>query len=110
MDRAGKPLLVACNFSGEHRRDYRVGLPFGSTWLVDFNTDSWGFGGGGRGDSNPIKTEPTPALGQPHSLTLDLPPMSCVIYRCVCRYPQKSPDTPAQGQQPSVKIQSNLIS
>jgi 1,4-alpha-glucan branching enzyme len=83
MDRAGKPLLVACNFSGEHRRDYRVGLPFGSTWSVDFNTDSWGFGGGGRGDSNPIKTEPTPALGQPHSLTLDLPPMSCVIYQRV---------------------------
>ena len=90
-DTSGRALLVACNFSGEHRRGYRVGLPFGSTWALDFTTDAWEFGGGGRGDQNPVKTEHSPSNGYPQSTLLDLPPMTCAIYRCVRRYPIKKP-------------------
>jgi len=90
-DSSGKALLVACNFSGEHRKGYRVGVPFGSTWTLDFTTDAWEFGGGGRGDQNPVKTEHTPAQGYNQSMLLDLPPMTCAIYRCVRRYPIKKP-------------------
>ena len=91
MDKAGKPLLVACNFSGEHRRGYRVGVPFGSTWAVDLSTDAWEFGGGGRGDATPVKTEHVPWLDHSQSMVLDLPPLSCVIYRCVRKYPMRKP-------------------
>ena len=90
-DSSGRALLVACNFSGEYRRGYRVGIPFGSTWTLDFTTDAWEFGGGGRGDHNPVKTEHTPSNGYPQSTLLDLPPMTCAIYRCVRRYPIKKP-------------------
>ena len=111
LDASGScPLMVACNFSDTRHRDYRVGVPFGSTWAVDFSSDARHFGGEGREDAAPVKSEHTPTPDFPQSVALDLPPLSCVIYRCVCRYPQKSPATPAQGQQPSVKIQSNLIS
>ena len=87
----GRALLVACNFSGEFYRDYRVGIPFGSTWAVDFSTDARDFGGSGRGDSNPVKSEHIPAGGHPQSLTIALPPMSCVIYRCVRKNPLRKP-------------------
>ena len=87
----GKALLVACNFSEEFRRAYRVGIPFGSTWVPDFSTDAWEFGGGGRGDANPVKSEHIPAGDHPQSLSLALPPMSCVIYRCVRKNPPRKP-------------------
>ncbi len=90
-DSAGRALLVACNFSGEQREGYRVGVPFGSTWTLDFSTDAWEFGGVGRGDQNPVKTEHVPCRGYPQSMLLDLPPMSCVIYRCVRKHPLLKP-------------------
>ena len=90
-DAAGRALLVACNFSGSHHRDYRVGIPFGSTWTLDFSTDAGEFGGGGRGNSTPIKTEHIPNHAHPQSLLLDLPPMTCAIYRCVRKHPIRKP-------------------
>ena len=90
-DSSGRALLAACNFSGEHRPGYRVGVPFGSTWALDFTTDAWEYGGGGRGDQNPVKTEAAPTGGHPHSLLLDLPPMTCAIYRCVRKHPIRKP-------------------
>jgi 1,4-alpha-glucan branching enzyme len=86
-DAAGRALLVACNFSGAHHRSYRAGVPFGSTWTLDFSTDAGEFGGGNRGNSTPVKTESVPDHGHPQSLLLDLPPMTCAIYRCVRRHP-----------------------
>ena len=90
-DTAGRSLLVACNFSGSHHRDYRVGIPFGSTWTLDFTTDAGEFGGGGRGDTTPVKTEHIPNHAHPQSLLLDLPPMTCAIYRCVRKHPIRKP-------------------
>ena len=106
-----QPLMVACNFSADYHRGYRVGVPFGSTWAVDFSSDALRFGGQGRENSAPIKSEHTETPDFPLSVSLDLPPLSCVIYRCVCRYPQqKSPAPTAEDTNPSVKIQSDLIS
>ena len=104
------PLMVACNFSADYHRGYLVGVPFGSTWAVDFSSDAPHFGGKGRENPLPIRSEHVETPDFPQSVVLDLPPLSCVIYRCVCRYPrQKSPAHAAEAQ-PSVKIQSDLIS
>ncbi|MEI3140263.1 MAG: alpha amylase C-terminal domain-containing protein [Lawsonibacter sp.] len=46
-DKDGKPLLVVCNFSPNHRNGYRVGAPFAGTWTPVFNTDDTQFGGQG---------------------------------------------------------------
>ena len=90
-DSAGRALLVACNFSGSHHRGYRVGVPFASTWTLDFSTDARDFGGSGGGNATPVKTEPFPCHGYPQSLLLDLPPMTCAIYRCVRKHPIRKP-------------------
>ena len=100
-DASGKPVLVACNFSGTHHKGYRVGIPFGSTWALDFSTDAQEFGGGGRVDSTPVKTELLPAHTHPQSLLLDIPPMTCVIYRCVRKYPLRKPRALRRPRRPA---------
>jgi 1,4-alpha-glucan branching enzyme len=90
-DSAGRALLVACNFSGEHHSQYRVGVPYGSTWTVDLSTDAWEFGGSGRGSTATIKSEPVTANGYGQSVVLDLPPMTAIILRCVRKHPVRTP-------------------
>ena len=90
-DKAGKPLIVVCNFSPEHRKGYRVGAPFGGTWAPILNTDSAEFGGQGLGDTAPIKTEKVPCHDQQQSMVIDLPPMSAMIYRCIRKNPIRKP-------------------
>jgi 1,4-alpha-glucan branching enzyme len=91
QDTAGaSPLMVACNFSARPLAGFRVGIPFGSTWAVDFSSDDPRFGGQGRENSAPIRSEHIPTPDFPQSVSLDIPPLSCVIYRCVCRYPRQS--------------------
>ena len=86
-DREGKPLIVVCNFSPVHRKGYYVGAPFAGTWSLIFNTDAEEFGGSGLGDTAPLKTVNTPCHDQEQALSIDLPPMSAVIYRCTRRNP-----------------------
>ena len=90
-DRKGTPLLVLCNFSPEYRKDYRVGAPFAGSWSAVFNTDDAAFGGEGRGDKAPVKTEKVGCHDQPQSFLADLPPMSAVVYRCVRKSPERKP-------------------
>ena len=105
-DRKGQPLIILCNFSPVHRDGYRVGAPFGGTWAVALNTDDAAYGGGGRGDKAPLKTEKIPCHDQQQSLTVDLPPMTTVILRCVRRNPVRKPKgekAPAKKAAPAPK-------
>ena len=95
-DKAGKPLIIVCNFSPIHRDGYRVGAPFGGTWAPVFNSDAVEFGGQGLGDTAPLKTEKVACHGQEQSLTIDLPPMSCVAYRCTRKNPVRKPKVKAE--------------
>ena len=109
-DRNGTPLIVLCNFSPEHRDGYRVGAPFAGSWGVAFNTDDPVFGGEGRGDKAPIKTEKIPCHDQQQSFAVDLPPMSAVIYRCVRKSPVRKPkaekaDAPAKEKKAAPKAE-----
>ncbi len=97
-DRSGTPLIVLCNFSPEHRKGYRVGAPFGGTWAAVFNTDDAAFGGEGRGDKAPVKTEKIPCHGQQQSFPVDLPPMSAVIFRCVRKNPVRRAGSSGTGR------------
>ena len=88
-DKAGKPLVIVCNFSPNRRNGFRVGLPFAGTYELIFNTDWPQFGGSDMGDKAPITSVPTPWHDQSQSMQIDLPPMSCVIYRCTRKAPVK---------------------
>jgi len=106
-DREGRPLIIVCNFSPEHRAGYRVGAPFAGVWSPVFNTDEERFGGEGRGDAAPLKTEALPCHEQQQSLVIDLPPMSAIIYRCVRKKPGRKAapkaEKPAAQEAPAPK-------
>ena len=89
-DREGRPLIVVCNFSPIHRKGYYVGAPFSGAWAPVLNTDAAEFGGSGLGDTAPIKTISTPCHDQEQALSIDLPPMSVMVYRCIRRSPVRT--------------------
>jgi 1,4-alpha-glucan branching enzyme len=78
-DRAGEPLLVACNFTPVPRERYRVGVPRGGRWQERLNSDALDYGGSGLGNLGAIEASPAGAHGQPHSLLLHLPPLAVVV-------------------------------
>ena len=88
-DSDGNPVLAMCNFSPIHRDGYRVGVPIAGRWRCVFNSDETRFGGTGAGDTGELRSEPTEQHGQKQSITVDLPPMSGVVYRCVRKDPIK---------------------
>ena len=86
-NKAGDFLVVVCNFSPVHRKDYRVGVPVGGKYALVFNSDNAAYGGTGAGDTEQLSSEKTPWHDQEQSIEIDLPAMSCVIYRCARRNP-----------------------
>ena len=50
---------------------------------VGYEPDAAEFGGSGLGDTAPIKTVNTPCHDQEQALSIDLPPMSVMVYRCI---------------------------
>ena len=102
-DKSGKPLIIVCNFSPIHRDGYRVGAPFGGTWASVFNSDAVEFGGQGLGDTAPLKTEKVACHGQEQSLTINLPPMSCVAYRCTRKNPVRKPKAEGEKKESAKK-------
>ena len=77
----GRFLVVLCNFSPVRREGYRVGVPVPGQYRVLFNSDWSQFGGWGCGNTLPIPTAPIPCHRQEQSMTVDLPPMACVLYQ-----------------------------
>ena len=94
----GNFLLIMCNFSPVHRDGYRVGVPVPGRYECVFNTDDPAFGGGGMGDSGPVKSEYVPCHGQEQSMTIDVPPMGAVIYRCAKKFPPRRKKSAGNGK------------
>jgi 1,4-alpha-glucan branching enzyme len=80
-DRAGRPILVACNLTPVPRHNYRVGVPLKGDWREIMNTDAEAYGGSGHGNLGAVTTAPIPVHGRPHSLNLTLPPLAAVFLR-----------------------------
>ena len=88
-DKKGGALVVVCNFSPVDRTGYRIGVPAAGKYTCIFNTDDEAYGGQGRGDKAPVKSEYVPCHGRGQSLVLTLPPMSAVVYRCTRKFPPR---------------------
>ncbi|WP_114907107.1 1,4-alpha-glucan branching protein GlgB [Ornithinimicrobium murale] len=75
-DEAGhRPVLVAAaNFAGTPR-EVRLGVPRPGRWQEVVNTDAHAYGGSGVGNLGSVTATDQPHQGQPHSLTLTLPPL-----------------------------------
>ena len=85
----GEFLVVVCNFSPVHREDYRIGVPVAGKYQAILNSDAAEFGGGDRGDKGLIDSEAIACHGQEQSISIDLPPMSGMIYRCARKKPAR---------------------
>ena len=88
-DKKGNPLVVVCNFSPVDRTGYTIGVPAAGTYTCLFSTDDPAFGGAGRGDQAPVKSQYNPCHGKEQSITLALPPMSAAIYKCTRKFPPR---------------------
>ncbi len=73
--------VVVCNFTPIARQNYRVGVPFPGAYHEILNTDSTYYGGSDVGNAGCVEAEPVPAQGQPHSVSLTLPPLATLILR-----------------------------
>jgi 1,4-alpha-glucan branching enzyme len=76
--RAGEAFLAAFNFTPVPRHNVRVGVPLAGWWQEVLNTDAQEFGGSGQGNLGGVESAPFPWHGQPHLVTVTLPPLGAV--------------------------------
>jgi len=84
LRRASNPqdfLLFCCNFTPVPRFGYRFGVPAPGFYEEVFNSDSQWFGGSNLGNAGGVASEPVPAHGRPHSISITLPPLAVVAFR-----------------------------
>ncbi len=79
---AGATLLVVCNFTPVPRTNYVVGAPRAGYWQEVLNSDANLYGGSGWGNLGGVEAAPVGAHGQRFSLSLTLPALSVVVFRC----------------------------
>jgi 1,4-alpha-glucan branching enzyme len=80
QDRRDLVLCVA-NFTPVVREGYRVGVPREGYYSEMLNTDGVCYGGTDVGNGGGVMSEPIPWHGQPHSLSLKLPPLAALLLR-----------------------------
>lgn len=82
-DEKGKKSLVLCNFAANRWEDYRMGVPEAGTYRVALCSEEEQYGGAGFDRETLYRSEEQP-LGQwAHSITLDVPPLSCMILESI---------------------------
>lgn len=78
-DEKGRKTLVLCNFAAQRWEDYRMGVPEADAYRVVLCSEEERFGGAGCPAEQLYRSEQEP-LGQwANSITLDVPPLSCMI-------------------------------
>lgn len=92
-DKKGSTLVTVCNFSPVDRTGYTIGVPTAGTYTCLFSTDDPAFGGLGRGDAGPVKSQYIECHGREQAITLSLPPMSAAIYKCTRKFPSRRKKT-----------------
>ncbi len=88
-DSKGGQFITVCNFSPVDRTGYTIGVPAAGIYTCVFSTDSAEYGGQGRGDREPVRSQYNPCHGREQSITLSLPPMSAAIYKCTRKFPPR---------------------
>jgi 1,4-alpha-glucan branching enzyme len=74
-------VVVVVNFTPVPRPDYVIGVPEPGRYVELLNSDAELYGGSNLGNGGAIDSEPTPAHGRPHRLSLLLPPLGCLILK-----------------------------
>ncbi|GLS43660.1 1,4-alpha-glucan branching protein GlgB [Methylobacterium brachythecii] len=75
----GEIAIVVSNFTPVPRENYRIGVPAGGYYREAINSDSERYGGSNVGNHGGLHTDQQESHGQPHSLSLKLPPLGTLI-------------------------------
>ncbi len=73
------PLIFIFNCTPVPRDKYTVGVPRTGTYEKVFDTDASEYGGSGYNQQTLIDAEDTPWQGQPAALSVELPPLGCLV-------------------------------
>lgn len=71
--------VTVCNFTPEVRHHYRIGVPRKGRYREILNTDAAVYGGSNIGNPE-LHALPDGHAGQPHALSLTLPPLATVVF------------------------------
>ena len=88
-DKPEETLLFVCNFAPVEHEAYRMGVPFYGKYKEILNSDDRKFGGSGKGNPRVKTAKQEECDGHAHSLVIDLPPMSTLVFSCE---PMKAPE------------------
>ncbi len=77
-DRSGQELICVLNFAPVTRMKYRIGIPTPGVYKEILNSDWICYGGTGITNGDEIVSEEEPMHGYSNSLSLTIPPMSCM--------------------------------
>jgi 1,4-alpha-glucan branching enzyme len=83
-------VVVCCNFTPVVRHGFRFGVPTAGRYDEIFNSDSHYYGGSNVGNQSGVEAEAVAQHGQPHSITLTLPPLGVVILKPASRDEHRS--------------------
>ena len=72
-------VLVVCNFTPVVHYAVRLGVPVAGQYCERMNSDSALYGGSNVGTGD-VQSQPHPAHGHPHSLRVNIPPLSTVFF------------------------------
>ncbi len=73
-------LVCVLNMTPVVRQDYRVGVPEPGRYRERINSDSAAYGGSNVGNEGFARAEPVEFHGHAQSLSLTLPPLSCLVF------------------------------
>jgi 1,4-alpha-glucan branching enzyme len=74
-------VVVAVNFTPVPRHGYVIGVPEPGRYVELLNSDAEIYGGSNLGNGGALHSEPVPAHGRPHRLSLVLPPLGCLMLK-----------------------------
>ena len=81
-EKGEEKVLVVCNNTPVPRGGYLVGVPSGGVWEEILNSDAKQYGGSGMGNQMGVEAKGNPSHGRPYSLSLTLPPLASVFFKC----------------------------
>ncbi len=91
IDDSGNEIIVVCNFVPVERENYKIGVPYMGTYEQIFSSDNEKYGGTGL-DNKKLKAQNYSMHGYDQSISIRIPAMSVVYFKCTPEKSKKTPD------------------
>lgn len=74
-------VVVVCNFTAQTHQQFALGVPQAGTYQEILNSDDEKYAGSGQKNADQLQSTASPWQGQPHQISVTLPPLSTVIFQ-----------------------------